>query len=154
MSAFYVCSADRPDAEDLVAVPAGEHQCSDGWLDDDPEGRPRPCRTCRPWLTPDTSKETLPMTRRVQPCGALTPSGEAADAWLQRVLAWAAPPTLGRAAWRPRAVALAAWASPGQRPTLEELAQRLKWKPTLVARHAEVAVAAGLLAIVDEADPA
>lgn len=26
------------------------HRCDRGWLDDDAQGRPRPCLKCRPWL--------------------------------------------------------------------------------------------------------
>ena len=33
------------------------HTCDDGWLGDDEMGRPRPCRTCRPWI--DDSRQAL-----------------------------------------------------------------------------------------------
>jgi hypothetical protein len=71
------------------------------------------------------------------------------DAWLQRVLTWQPPSTLGRAAWRPQAVCLAVWAGgigTGTYPSsVEQLAYRLGWSLTLVNRHLEVAAAAGLL---------
>lgn len=72
------------------------------------------------------------------------------DVWLQRLLAWSAPPTLGRAAWRPQAVALAVWAGvqQGQQvSTVEQVARRLDWSVTLAARHLEVAAAAGLVEV-------
>lgn len=43
----YVCSADRPGPDD---IDDDRHECFDGWLGEDDEGRPRPCLTCRPGL--------------------------------------------------------------------------------------------------------
>lgn len=75
------------------------------------------------------------------------------DGWLQHVLTWQAPATLGRAAWRPQMVCLAVWAGgvgPGAYPcTVEHLAHRLGWAVTLVNRHLEIAVAAGLLSLTE-----
>lgn len=30
--------------------PPHDSRCRRGWLGEDPDGRPRPCLTCRPWL--------------------------------------------------------------------------------------------------------
>lgn len=33
----------------------GPHRCTDGWLDDDEDGRARPCLECRPHLAGRTA---------------------------------------------------------------------------------------------------
>jgi hypothetical protein len=49
-----VCSADRDEAYArdamLPAVPPHPKDCT-GWAGTDTDDRPRPCLTCRPWLT-------------------------------------------------------------------------------------------------------
>lgn len=37
-------------AEELEAQRRHDAECRDGWRGEDEDGRPRPCRVCRPWL--------------------------------------------------------------------------------------------------------
>ena len=53
--------------DDATITPA--HYCEDGWIGQDEVGRPRHCRTCRPWI--DNARHDLrqrlygaPVTRR------------------------------------------------------------------------------------------
>lgn len=47
-----VCSADADEAYAQADHPPApeHHETCDGWAGTDPEGRPRPCLTCRPQL--------------------------------------------------------------------------------------------------------
>jgi hypothetical protein len=121
-------------------------------LVEDDEGRPSRCSTCSP-PTAITTTRSARMTRTAARLVHLPTTGAGTlDAWLQRVLTWQPPATLGRAAWRPQAICLAVWAgglvapgTGGSPSSVEHLAHRLGWSLTLVHRHLEVAVAAGLL---------
>lgn len=40
----------QAEQEALEHQPGHDPRCRRGWLGEDPDGRPRPCLTCRPWL--------------------------------------------------------------------------------------------------------
>lgn len=49
-------TGEELDDEEQDPAEPDRHLCVAGWLGEDAEGRPRPCRTCKPHLTrPRTS---------------------------------------------------------------------------------------------------
>lgn len=95
------------------------------------------------------------MTGRLAlPAPAVTDRGYPAEAWVRRLLDLDLTPLLGRAAWRPQALALVvARSSVTPWPTVEQVAADLAWKPSLAARHAALCVAAGLLVLLPDPAP-